>query len=100
VEYFEGIEYHVSTPVVPFGTIQRYAWPGVRGGACVCPDHPNGNARVGASGAAVFSLHGPFQACVDPSDVHALPTCSYLDDNSLSGTLPKEWSTLKALNTL
>jgi hypothetical protein len=34
------------------------------------------------------------------SDVLALPTCRYLDHNNLSGTLPKEWSTMTALQKL
>jgi hypothetical protein len=35
-----------------------------------------------------------------PSNVLAWPTCRYLNDNSLSGTLPKEWSAMTSLTLL
>jgi hypothetical protein len=40
------------------------------------------------------------QACAAPSDVRSLPTCSELHDDGLSGTLPKEWSTMTSLEFL
>jgi hypothetical protein len=40
------------------------------------------------------------KACIPPPDVRALPTCRYLHNNKLSGTLPTEWSAMSALDTL
>jgi hypothetical protein len=40
------------------------------------------------------------QPCAAPADVRALPTCRWLSNNSLSGTLPKEWSAMTSLTQL
>jgi hypothetical protein len=40
------------------------------------------------------------QACLPSFDVRALPTCRGLYNNSLSGTLPKGWSTMTSLKNL
>jgi hypothetical protein len=40
------------------------------------------------------------QACIAAADVLALPTCRDLNFNNLSGTLPKEWSTMGNLSIL
>jgi hypothetical protein len=40
------------------------------------------------------------EACLSPPDVRGLPTCRSLDVNSLTGTLPKEWSTMSNLTYL
>jgi hypothetical protein len=40
------------------------------------------------------------KACIPPPDVHTVPTCRGLNSNNLSGTLPKEWSAMTALERL
>jgi hypothetical protein len=42
------------------------------------------------------------QSCIAPCDVHRRdgPPCRFVGDNDLSGTLPKEWSTMTALRMM